>query len=207
MKKILTIVFGLLLLASCSSDDEPGAASPEQMQRIGGHWYAELSVSGETDNWRTEEEGDVTSFDKIGALIYLNSNYTDACYWGYLYLQDGDMVNFDGLHRRDDEANFAITMDSEGYITTSSHLKDAPQVTSMHWDNTKDVITADVNYKGQTFKLTFKRVNLNEEQTLKDFYDILAEEGIVGGYADLDTQLNTDVSDNDATGPSRVRRL
>ena len=116
------------------------------------------------------------------------------------------MVNFDGLHRRDDEANFAITMDSEGYITTSS-LKDAPQVTSMHWDNTKDVITADVNYKGQTFKLTFKRVNLNEEQTLKDFYDILAEEGIVGGYADLDTQLNTDVSDNDATGPSRVRRL
>ena len=130
-----------------------------------------------------------------------------ACYWGYLYLQDGDMVNFDGLHRRDDEANFAITMDSEGYITTSSHLKDAPQVTSMHWDNTKDVITADVNYKGQTFKLTFKRVNLNEEQTLKDFYDILAEEGIVGGYADLDTQLNTDVSDNDATGPSYVRRL
>ena len=117
------------------------------------------------------------------------------------------MVNFDGLHRRDEEANFAITMDSEGYITTSSHLKDAPQVTSMHWDNTKDVITADVNYKGQTFKLTFKRVNLNEEQTLKDFYDILAEEGIVGGYADLDTQLNTDVSDNDATGPSRVRRL
>ena len=209
MKKIWIFMFALLAIVSCK-DDDPKPATAEQLQKLTGHWYAELPANGETANWRTLEEGDMTTYDHIGVVIYLNGNTPteEVNYWGYLYLQEGDMVNYAGLMSESHEqSSFSFTMDEEYNITPSSHLKDAPQVTSMHWDNTKDVITADVNYKGQTFKLTFKRVNLNEEQTLKDFYDILAEEGIVGGYADLDTQLNTDVSDNDATGPSRVRRL
>jgi len=57
MKKIFMFLFGLVLFASCSNDDNPaGPATEAQMQALTGHWYAELPISGETDNWRTEEE-------------------------------------------------------------------------------------------------------------------------------------------------------
>ena len=69
IKKIMIVLCGLLALASCSDNDDgaPSPATKEQLQEVGGHWYAEISASGETDNWRTEEEGDVTTYDKIGA--------------------------------------------------------------------------------------------------------------------------------------------
>ena len=207
MKNYMIALLGLLALASCSNDDDEvtGPATEKQMQEISGHWYAELPISGETENWRTEEEGDMTTFDKVGVLIYLNGYYPDACYWGYIYLQDGDMVNFDGLHRRDEAANFEITMDREGNITTSSHLPDAPQVSNMHYANS--LITADVAYHGYTFNITFRHVETKEEQTLKEFYSILQEEGIIGGFADDGDNMKTEVTGDDATEPQRARQF
>ena len=115
------------------------------------------------------------------------------------------MVNFDGLHRRDDEANFAITMDSEGYITTSSHLKDAPKVTKMHYDREKDIITAEVNYKGETYYLTFTRPTGDNETLLNEFWDMLIEAGEIGGSADKGTEIDTDVEEGGATESSRAK--
>ena len=202
----LLIMFGLLTMTSCSEEDNPvnNTATEEQMQEVSGHWYAELPISGMTDNWRTLEEGDMAAYDKIGAVIYLNGYYPDACYWGYLYLKDGDMVNYDGLHRRDDEANFAFKMDREGNITPSSYLPDAPVVNNMRYAN--GVITADVSFMGHHVNLVFTHVDIATEKTLKAFYDILAEEGIVGGYADNDNELDTDVKDNGADKPARSRQ-
>jgi hypothetical protein len=202
------LIIALVAMTSCTSNEDAPVVKPateEQMQSLSGHWYAELPISGETDNWRSEEEGDRTAYDKIGTFIYLNGYYPDACYWGYLYLKDGDMVNFDGLHRRDNEANFAITMDSEGNIRPSSYLPDAPVVNNMRYAN--GIITADVNFMGRHVNLIFTLVDPSKEQALKDFYDILAEEGIVGGYADDGDKQKTDVTDENANEPSRARQL
>ena len=111
------------------------------------------------------------------------------------------MVNFDGLGRRDEQANFEFKMDRDGNITPSSHLPNAPQVTNMHY--TGSVITADVAYKGKTFSLTFTRPTAEQEATMQEFWEILGEEGIVGGYADNGYEQRTDLSDIDATEPSR----
>ena len=202
----LSLLFGLLTMTSCSEEDNPvNAASKEQMQEISGHWYAELPISGMIENWRTEEEGDMTAYDKIGALIYLNGNYPESCYWGYVYLKDGDMVNFDGLHRRDNEARFAITMDREGNITPSSYLTDAPVVNNMRYAN--GIITADISFMDHIVNLVFTRADVDKEKTLKAFYEILAEEGILGGYDDGGDHLNTDVTDKNADEPSRARQM
>lgn len=205
--RLFTMLFIALAAMTSCKDDEPGKASQEQMQMLTGHWYAEIPVHGETDNWRSEAEGDVAAYEKIGAMIYLNGSETDACYWGYLFLKDNDMVNFDGIFRRDEEARFSIAMDSEGDITTSSHLADAPQVTNMHYDSKQDVITADVTFKGQTFHLTFKRPTADQEGPLSDYWEILQEEGIVGGFSDKGDEQDTNVSEDGATGPSRVRGI
>lgn len=202
MKKVLILLFGLLAIIGCKDDDDKAKpATDDQMKEVTGHWFAEVPLSGETENWRTEEEGDMKTYDKIDAIIYLNGASPDACYWGYLYMQNGDMVNYDGIGRRDQEANFEFKMDQKGYITTSSHLPDAPKVTNMHY--TGSVITADVAYKGKSFSLTFTRPTSDQETLLSDFWQILAEEGIIGGYGDEGDKQNTDVRDNDATEPSR----
>ena len=202
MKKVLILLFGLLAIVGCKDDDDKAKpATEDQMKEVSGNWVAEVPISGETENWRTEDEGDMTTYDNILALIYLNGAYPDACYWGYLFMQDGDMVNFDGLGRRDEQANFEFKMDRDGNITPSSHLPNAPQVTNMHY--TGSVITADVAYKGKTFSLTFTRPTAEQEATMQEFWEILGEEGIVGGYADNGYEQRTDLSDKDATEPSR----
>lgn len=206
VKKAALALLALLALASCAADDNEVIPVADQLlQQVNGHWYVEVPISGETDNWRSEEEGDVTTYDKIGALIYLNGYYPDACYWGYLYLQDGDMVNYDGLHRNDEEANFAITMDSQGNITPSSHLPNAPVVNNMRYAN--GVITADVTFEGKSFSLTFNRTELSQEQTLIAFYDILAEEGIVGGSTDMGDAFITDIEESAAQEQARSRQV
>jgi anaerobic selenocysteine-containing dehydrogenase len=122
------------------------------------------------------------------------------------HVQNGDMVNYDGLHHRDQEANFAFTMDSEGNITTSSNLPDAPQVSNMHYDSTQKVITADVTFKGRSLSVTFTFVSdTNQQETLNEFYQILAEEGIVGGYSENTKEIDTDLSDENANQPSRAK--
>jgi len=207
IKSFMMALFGLLALTACSSDDDPSPASEAQMQAINGHWYAAAPISGETDNWRTEEEGDMTTYNSIGALIYLNGVNTDASMWGYTYLQDGDLVNYDGMFKRSDDARFDFTMDSDGYIKTTSNLTDAPQVSNMHYDSTKDVITADVTYKGHPLSLTFtRRSSFDAEPTLKELWDILVESGEVGGYEDNNNELNTDIYSDDATESSRANQ-
>lgn len=215
MKKIIKL-FCICLVScglsaaftSCSKDDESGAASKEQLLKLHGHWYAEVPISGETANWRTEEEDDMTDYDQIGVLVYLNGTYTDASYWGYLFLKENDMVNFDGIFMRDnDEASFDYTMDSEGNITPTSHLTDAPQVTNMHYDATKDVITANVTYKGHSFMLTLVRPSQEEGTVLYDYWQMLAEAGIVGGYDDGGDKQTTDITDENAHEASRIIKL
>ena len=176
------LLLALLTLTSCDNADNPAGndATEEQLQELTGHWYAELPISGETENWRTEEEGDMTTFDTIGAVIYLN-----------------------GLHRHDEAANFEIKMDRDGNITASNHLADAPQVTNMHYAN--GVITADVSYRENNISLVFHRTETDEEKTLKAFYDILVEEGIIGGNTEGD-DVTTDVADDGADKPARSRQ-
>lgn len=207
-KSIFTmLVIALVAMTSCSSDDDTvQPASQEQLQNLHGHWYAEIPISGETANWRTEEEGDMTDYDHIGVLVYLNGTYTDASYWGYIFLQDNELVNIDGIFMRDnDEASFDYTMDSEGNITPKSHLADAPQVTNMHYDAKADIITANVAYKGHNLALTLVRPTQEEGTVLYDYWQMLVEAHIVGGYDDGGDHLNTDVKDESANKPSRSR--
>jgi len=208
MKKIFMFLFGMLAIASCSNDDNEtaGPATQAQLEAVTGHWYAELPISGETDNWRTEEEGDVTTYDKVAALFYLNGYTTTECWWGYLYLQDGDMVNYGGIDLNETSNMFSFTMTSEGDITPSQHLANGPKVTNMHYDSKKDIITADVDYSGHTLSVTFTRPTASQATQLNEYFDILQEEGIVGGYEDKDSQLKTDVTDDDATETPRARR-
>ena len=204
----LFLLFGLLTMTSCSEEDNPvQPASEELLQQLQGHWYAELPISGETENWRTEEEGDMTAYDHIGVLVYLNGYITDASYWGYLFLKDNDMVNFDGIFMREgDEASFDYTMDSEGNITPLSHLDDAPQVTNMHYDAKADIITANVNYKDHNLALTLVRPTQEEGTVLFDFWQMLAEAHIIGGFDDGGDHLNTIVTDKDAKEQQRARQ-
>ena len=212
MKKIFMFLFGLLAMVSCSdNDDNPsaGPATKAQYEAVTGHWYAEIPISGETDNWRTEEEGDVTTYDKIDALIYLDANTDDVIvtfgFWGYIYLQDNDMVNYGGLLSSDDDI-FQFSMTSDGYITPSSHLADAPKITNMHYDATANVITATVDYKGKSLSLTFVRPDEEAMNRLNECYEILMEEGIVSAYDDDGNIILSDVTDKNADEPSRAPR-
>ena len=210
MKKIWIFMFVLLAIVGCKDDDEPSPATPEQMEHLTGHWYAELAMSGETANWRTLEEGDMAAYDHIGILMYLNgyNPQGDACFWGYLYLQEGDMVNFAGLMSESHEqSTFNITMDSEGNITPSSHMADAPKVTNMHYDATQELITADVTYKGQTVHLVFRHPADDQEDALTEFWDMLVEEGEVGGSTDRGDEQGTGINEGGATEPSRAKQM
>ena len=209
MKKIFMFMFGLLAIASCSNDDDEtaGPATQAQLEAVTGHWHAELPISGDTDNWRTEEEGDVTVYDKVAALFYLNGYTTTECWWGYLYLQYGDMVNYGGIDLNEQGNMFSFTMTNDGYITPSQHLANGPKVSSMHYDAKADIITADVDYSGHKLSVTFTRPTAIQTSQLNEYFDILQEEGIVGGYEDKDSQLKTDVTDDDATEQQRARQL
>ena len=75
------LIIALVAMTGCKDDDEPGPATVEQMEMLTGHWYANLPLVGETDNWRTIEEGDVTGYNNIAVVIYLNGAVPDACFW------------------------------------------------------------------------------------------------------------------------------
>ena len=205
------LIIALTAMTSCSNNDNEavGPATKAQYEAVTGHWYAEIPISGETDNWRTEEEGDVTTYDKIDALIYLDANTDDVIiatgFWGYIYLQDNDMVNYGGLLSSDDDI-FQFSMTSDGYITPSSHLADAPKITNMHYDATANVITATVDYKGKSLSLTFVRPDEEAMNRLNECYEMLREEGIVSAYDDGGNIIHSDVNDDPADEPSRARR-
>ncbi len=205
--KILpTLAIALAAMTGCSDEEtRPQYASQQQLEEVTGHWYTEIPLTGETANWRTEEEGDITDYDHIGALIYLNGYDTESSFWGYIFLKDDELVNFDGIFQRDDEARFDFSMFSDGRILTSHNLADAPEVSNMLYADGK--ITADVSYKGQAFSLTFTRPNEEEEPHLQEYWELLVEAGIVGGFADSGDEMSTEVSDENADEPSRARRL
>lgn len=208
MKNIWILLLGLLAMVGCKEDDDKARpATEEQMKAVTGHWYAELPFSGETDNWRTEEEGDKTAFDKIGAVIYLNGYLNETVedgygsQWGFLFLHDGEMVNYGGIDLNKKNTYFYFTMDREGHITPSGQIGNMPQVSNLRYVD--GVITAEATYEGSTVFVTFRQPEDLMESTLNEYYEILFEEGIVGGYEDLDGEQHTDIDDNSATGPSR----
>ncbi len=203
MKKLMFLMFGLLAIVSCKDDDNDGPASKEQYEEANGQWYAEIPISGTTANWRTEEEGDSTTYDHVAALIFLNGYTTAASYWCYIFVQDGELVNFDGFGSRDEEANFDFTMDKAGNITTSSHLSNAPEVSNMHYADS--ILTADVAYKDRTLHLTFTRPKQTDVPTLSEYWAILQEEGIVGGSTDMNGDFLTEITDKNATESSRAK--
>lgn len=197
-------VFALMAMTGCSDDNAAGAATEEQMRAVSGHWYAEIPMSGETANWRTEEEDDVTTFNKVTAIFQLSGEIFPEGWWGYIYQQDDEMVNYGGIDLSIESNMFKFSMTSDGYITPSSYLQDAPIVTNMHFDEGKDIITADVEYKDQVFSLTFIRPDNEAWTRLNEYFFILLEAGIVGGYDD--GQIGTDVTDEIADEPSRIPR-
>ena len=94
----------------------------------------------------------------------------------------------------------------DGNITPSSHLLNAPQVTNMRYVKEKDIITADVTYKEKTVSLVFHRPTMDQEPILRQFWNMLAEEGIVGGGGDGDdSQYETGISGGNANEPSRAK--
>lgn len=200
------LMVALVAITSCSDDDPSvGEAKEAQYEAVSEHWFAELPISGETENWRTEEEGDMTTFDKVAVIIYLSDYVMKDGWWGYLYLQeDNEMVNYGGIDLSKHENQFNFYMDSEGNITPSSHIENMPQVTNMKYDSGKDVITADVTYKGQSYHITFTRPDEDTWERLNGYYEILLEEGIVGGYDDGGDKIKTDITDENAHKPSRA---
>jgi hypothetical protein len=204
------LVIALVAMTSCSDniDNYAEKTLESSYDAAAGHWFAELPISGETDNWRTEEEGDKTTFDKVTAIVYLGDHVMKEGWWGYLYLQsDDEMVNYGGLDLSQHDTQFSFYMTADGHITPSSHIQNMPQVTNMMYDSVNDIITGDVTYNGQSYQLTFIRPSDDEWERLNEYFYILLEEDIVGGYDDEGDHLITDVTDEDAGEPSRARKF
>ena len=70
-------------------------------------------------------------------------------------MHDGKFVNVDGLDHHGEEGVFDFTMDSNGYIKTTAHTSNAPQVSNMHFQG--DKITAKVTYMGRSLDVTFRQ--------------------------------------------------
>ena len=212
LNKIFILLFGLLVMSSCKDDDvnveeskEAIPATEEQMRTLSDQWYAELPFSGETDNWRTEEEGDMISYDHIGVIMYLNDRYTEDSYWGFIFMKDNEMVNYDGINRRTTDTTFDFKMDRDGNITILNPLADIPQLSNVHYDAQKDAITADVTYNGQTLNgIAFNRPSEEQQEFIDDFFETLLDAGQVTGYEDLDSEQKTGITDKNATEPSRA---
>ena len=212
LNKIFILLFGLLVISSCKDDDvnveeskEAIPATEEQMRTLSDQWYAELPFSGETDNWRTEEDGDMTTYDHIGVIMYLNDRYTEDSYWGFIFMKDNEMVNYDGINRRTSDTTFDFKMDRDGNITILNPLADIPQLSNVHYDAQKDAITADVTYKGQTLNgIVFNRPAEEQQEFIDDFFETLLEAGQVTGYEDLNSEQKTGITDKNATEPSRA---
>lgn len=184
-------------LTGCSGEEE---AKPFDRLLLRGHWYAEVPLTGQTQNWRTEEEGDMTDYDHVGALIYLHDEFTDLSYWGYIYLKDGDMVNFDGIDRMNEGSNFDYTVTPDGRITPNHYIDSAPKVENMRYVDGK--IYAEVN----GMQIVFTRPTEEQNAFLNEFWEMLIEAGMVG-YGDRGGVIDTDVTNGDAGEPSRANGM
>lgn len=213
MNKIFILLFGLLALSACKDDNDyveegPKEALPateEQLLTVSEQWYVEIPFSGEIENWRTEEEGDMITYDHIGVIMSLNGHYTEDSYWGFIFIKDNEMVNYDGIDRRETDTTFDFKMDRDGNITLLSPWTDVPLISNVHYDAQKDVIVADASYKGQTLNgIVFNRPSEVQQDFLNDFFETLFDAGQVVGYEDNDTEQDTGITDKNATEPSRA---
>ena len=204
--KIFAALFiAIVAMSSCSRDDNPATrpASQAQIDALAGHWYADLPISGETLDLRTmDDPDDKTAYNHIGAVIYFNNEYTDWSYWGFFYMNDDEFVNVDGINRLTEDASFDFTMDSDGNITPTAHLANAPQVSNMRFEG--DKITATVIYMGRSLDITFRQPDDEQETMLEDIWEFLVKNGLVIGSDDDDVE--TGISDEQATEPSRARQ-
>ena len=204
--KIFAALFiALVAMSSCSKGDYPVVrpASQAQIDALSGHWYTDLPISGETMDMHTMgDSDDKTAYNHIGAIIYFNPVYTDWSYWGFFYMKDDEFVNVDGLNHLTADANFDFTMDSDGHITPMSQLSNAPQVSNMYYQG--DKITATVTYMGHSLDMAFRRPDEKQETMLEGIWVFLVKNGLVIG-GDYD-EVETDISDEQATEPSRARR-
>ena len=204
MKKTGSFLFCSLLccyivaaLTSCSKDDDP---TPFDRTLLDGHWYAEIPLTGETQNWRTEEEGDMSTYDHVGTMIYFHSEFTKASYWGFFYLNEGDLVNFGGIHSWDENANFDYVVTSDGHITPDRYIENMPKVEEMQYLDGK--IYAKVN----GMQVVFTRPSEEQNEQLSEYWEMLLEAGM-GGFSDGDGTIDTDLKNQNATEPSRVRKF
>ena len=205
--KIFAALFiSVMAMSSCTKDDNPAVVEPasqEQIEALAGHWYADLPISGETMDLRTmDDPDDKTAYNHIGAIIYFNNVYTEWSYWGYFYMNDDEFVNVDGLNHLTEDAEFDFTMDSDGHITPTAYLPNAPQVSNMRFEG--DKITATVTYMGRSLDMTFRQPDEEQETMLEGIWEFLVDNGLVIG-SDSD-EVETGISDEQATEPSRARR-
>ena len=204
--KTLAILFlAIVAMSSCTKDDNPAVAKPAsqaQIEALAGHWYADLPISGETMDLRTmDDPNDKTAYNHIGAIIYFNSKYTNWSYWGYFYMNDDEFVNVEGLNRLTEDAGFDFTMDSEGHITPTAHLPNAPQVSNMRFEG--DKITATVTYMGHSLDITFRQPDEEQNTMLEGIWEFLLDNGmVIGGN---DEKVETGISDKQADEPARAR--
>lgn len=203
MEKTLRYLFNCLLccgiaaaLAGCSKDDDP---VPFDRTLLDGYWYAEMPMSGESLNWRTEDADDMSSYDHVGAIIYLHSEPTGASWWGYVYLKDGDIVNFDGIHPWSESANFYYTVTPEGRITPDRYIENTPRVEDMQYTGGR------IYSKVGGMQVVFTRPTEEQDARLDELFQMILEAG-GGGYADDDYIINTDIKNQNATKPSRSKR-
>ena len=87
----------------------------------------------------------MATYDHVGAMIYLHSEFTNASYWGFFYLKDGDLVNFGGIHSWEEDASGAKYCATCGVQT--GELEGEQKVLQGKWSSDKVSINgSDASY-------------------------------------------------------------
>ncbi len=192
----MLVAFATLGLSGCHDDPDP---VPFDIGLLEGDWYAEIPLSGSTENMRLEEGG-VTDYDHVGVVLRFTYSFTSG-YWIHLFLHDGEMVNFSGFGFDDEtDGTFDYTVSPDGEIAISHFLAGTPRPEGIRYVDGR--IYAVIG--SQT--VVFSRPNDEQSALLQEVEAILIEQGDIGGAEDGGTKYDTDISDKNATNPARSRR-
>jgi len=87
MKKILLLLFTVIVFASCSSDDDSGDANTNDFEQIEtilpqGEWEVSKFMEGASDN-TNEFESFVFTFDEDGTVVAQNDLFAENGTWTY----------------------------------------------------------------------------------------------------------------------------
>lgn len=193
---LLYIMLGIIVMAFTSCHDD---SAPFDSNLLNGHWYAEIPISGNIENWRTEE-GEMTTYDHIGVILLLYP-LTNNGVLAHLYLQNGEMVNYDGFNYfQDGSGYFDFAVDSDGNISVSNYKNGTFEPKNLRYVDGK--IIGEIN--GQT--VIFTHPSEQQENFLEDVWQMLVDEGVVGGSDDGGSWYGSDISDQNATTPARAPR-